>query len=187
MEKLLSLAQKISTEFPRFYLAGGTAIMFKYQHRESIDLDFFNGRSFSFRYQAKKVRDAFEVENEVEGQDNIDLFIDGVKVSFVYFPFASIKKTENWQGIRIASDADIFLNKVYAAGRRIDWKDPFDAAFLWEKNQWPMEEAKKDFECKFPDQSFEIHLGAMASLEDYPELPEEKLRLIQKMVEEVRK
>lgn len=172
MEQLLSLAQKVSARFPSFYLAGGTALMFKYEHRQSIDLDFFKKASFSFRYLSKKAREGFTVDQESEGDDNLDLFIEGTKVSFVFFPFDHVEDPDTWKGISIASDRDIFLNKVYAGGRRIDWKDPYDAAFLFERNDWEMTDLKRDFQAKFPDQSFEIHLGALASFEDYPELPD---------------
>lgn len=172
MEDLLSLAKRIAPLFPDYYLAGGTALMFKHQHRESIDLDFFKKDSFSFRRVASQMREHFRVTDEAEGTDNIDLFIDGVKVSFVYFPFENRLPVEGFGGISIASDRDIFLNKVYAGGRRVDWKDPFDAAFLWGEHDWSVQELQKDFEKKFPDQSFVIHLGALASFEDYPELPE---------------
>ncbi len=102
----------------------------------------------------------------------MDFRIEGVQVSFVFFPFQNIKKTERIKGIRIASDYDIFLNKIYAAGRRIDWKDPFDAAYLLKIHGWSREQVKHDFERKFPSQSFEIYLGALLSFEDYPELPD---------------
>jgi len=41
MERLFELALKVQKIFIDFYLAGGTAIMFKHNHRKSIDLDFF--------------------------------------------------------------------------------------------------------------------------------------------------
>ncbi len=72
----------------------------------------------------------------------------------------------------MASDYDILLNKIYVSGRRIEWKDPFDAAYLVRKYQWPIEQVKRDFERKFPSQSFEIFMGALLSFEDYPELPD---------------
>lgn len=40
MEALLKIARKVQSHFKDFYLAGGTAIMFRYKHRESYDLDF---------------------------------------------------------------------------------------------------------------------------------------------------
>lgn len=38
----MELALKVQKDFKDFYLAGGTAIMFKYGHRISEDLFFFS-------------------------------------------------------------------------------------------------------------------------------------------------
>lgn len=105
--------------------------MFKYRHRKNGSLDFFRYREFSKRKLTVKVRRMFPVEDVEEGIDDINFIINGIKVSFVYFPFKNIKRTEKIDGIKVAHDYDILLNKIYAAGRRIDPKDPYDFAFLF--------------------------------------------------------
>ncbi len=119
---------------------------------------------------AKKVNKLFPVENETHLEDNIDFIIRGSKVSFVFFPFQNILPMEKFQGVNFAADYDLFLNKIYVAGRRIDPKDPYDTAFLFEKYQWVKKKIKMDFEKKFPHQSYEIYLGALLNFDDYPEL-----------------
>lgn len=182
-ERVKKLAKEIQKNFKNFYLAGGTAIMLKYKHRISEDMDFFSSKAFSFLRLATKVRKLFRVEREERFEDNIDFFIEGLKISFVFFPFKNIKPLENFEGIKMASDYDIFLNKIYSAGRRIESKDVIDFAFLYTKYHWDKKTVKKDFEQKFPDQSFEIYLGAILSVEDYPDLDEKT----QKIVQEIRK
>ena len=44
--------------------------------------------------------------------------------------------------------------------------------FLLKKYNWQKEIVKRDFTRKFPDQSFEIYLGAILKFEDYPEIDE---------------
>ena len=183
--KLLDLAKKVSAVFPKYYLAGGTAIMLKHQHRQSYDLDFFNKKWFSFRHLAKKMRENFNISKEEHHEDNIDLIVDNIKVSFVFFPFENILKIEKYQGIRIASDYDLFLNKIYVGGRRIDKRDPFDAASLYKKYQWPINQVKKDFDNKFPDQSFEFALGALANSEDYPDLAKWTKEVLSEMINQI--
>lgn len=177
-EKLLKLAQEIQPHFSSFYLAGGTAIMLRNQHRISFDLDFFSYQSFSFRRLTSKLGKLFPVENETQLEDNIDFIVRGIKVSFVYFPFRNVLPVEKFKGIKFASDYDLFLNKIYVAGRRIDPKDPFDAAFLYEKSQWDKDRIKVDFEKKFPHQSYEIYLGALLNFEDYPELEKHVMEVL---------
>jgi len=172
MEKLFELAKKIQSLFRDFYLAGGTAIMLKYNHRESKDLDFFKEKPFSFNRLSIKIRKSFNIQTEERFIDNIDFYIDDIKVSFVFFPFKNILPIENFRGIKKASDYDIFLNKIYSAGRRVDPKDPFDAAFLYNIYQWDKTKVEEDFAVKFPNQSYKIYLGALLNFEDYGQLPQ---------------
>jgi hypothetical protein len=169
-DNLLQLAGEVQKQFKNFYLAGGTAIMFRHRHRQSYDLDFFRTKSFSYNRLATKARDCFPVENEIRLEDNIDFFIRNIKVSFVFFPFENRQPVEELRGVNLASDYDLFLNKIYVAGRRVDPKDSFDTAFLYRKHRWNKAQIKADFEAKFPDQSYEIYLGALLHFEDYPGL-----------------
>lgn len=169
-KKMFLLAKKIQENFKEFYLAGGTVLMLKYKHRISVDVDLFNERYFSKRRVSQKIRKVFKVSKEEEGIDNIDFFIEDIKVSFMYFPFKNIEPLERLRGLKITSDYDIFLNKIYAAGRRIEPKDPIDFALLYKKYRWEKEKVKKDFSRKFPGQDFELYLGAILNIEDYPGL-----------------
>ncbi len=171
-ERMKKLAKEIQKHFKNFYLTGGTALMFKYNHRKSEDLDFFSQKEFSFTRLSAKVRKIFDVQKE------------DVKVSFILFPFKNINPIENFEGIKIDSDYDIFLNKIYASGRRIEPKDVIDFSFLYEKYRWKKEKVKRDFEKKFPSQSFEIYLGAILSIEDYPSLDDKTLEIIEKVKRE---
>lgn len=180
-QKLKTLAIQIQQVFPAFYLAGGTNLMFKYNHRISTDLDFFSEKSFSFARLTDKVLKKFPVERYERKEDNIDFWLNNIKVSFVFFPFKNAEKLQKFFQIKMASDIDIFLNKLYVSGRRIDNKDIFDIAFLYEKYQYQKDYVKALFEKKFPFQSFEIFLGAVFSLEDYPGLNTQTKKTILKM------
>lgn len=110
-KSLFKLAKEINKLFPSFYLAGGTALMFRHKHRISVDLDFFSQKPFSYARLSTKIRKNFIVEAEENLGDNIDFFIESKKVSFVFFPFKNIFPLENLNEIMIASDYDIFLIK----------------------------------------------------------------------------
>lgn len=133
---------------------------------------------------ATKVRKIFKVDREERFEDNIDFLIESLRIYFVFFPFMNIKPLENFEGIKMASDYDIFLNKIYSAGRRIESKDVIDFAFLYKKYGWNKNSVKKDFEWKFPHQSFEIYIGAIQSIEDYPDLDENTIRIVQEIKKE---
>ncbi|MCM8811419.1 MAG: nucleotidyl transferase AbiEii/AbiGii toxin family protein [Candidatus Omnitrophica bacterium] len=180
-EKLKKLALDIQKNFKDFYLGGGTALMFKYNHRISEDLDFMKEKEFSFLRLSSKIRKLFNVDKEEKFTDNIDFIIDGIKVSFIFFPFKNIKPVENYEGIKIASDYDIFLNKIYSADRRIETKDLIDFAFLYKKYGWEIDKVKSDFQKKFPLQDFYIYLGAIFCVEDYPDIDEKTLKVIEEI------
>ncbi len=178
--RMLNLGREIQKRFPSFVLGGGTAIMFRYNHRESIDLDFFFNEDISFTSIIRKIQKNFDIEglNQQPGADNLDIFIDKIKVSFILFPFKAINNTEDVGGIITFSDYDLFLNKIYACGRRIIWKDPYDMAFLWEKFNYDLNMARRNFKEKFFGQDFDLYLKAATSVEDYPEL-QDKPEIIQ--------
>jgi predicted nucleotidyltransferase component of viral defense system len=184
IEKMKLLAIEIQKHFKNFYLSGGTALMIKHKHRISEDLDFFSKKEFSFTKLASKVKENFKVQKEERFEDNIDFIIEDIKVSFIFFPFENINPIELFEGIKIDSDYDIFLNKIYSAGRRIESKDIIDFAFLWKKYKWERKKVKMDFERKFPHQSFEIYLGAVFSIEDYPELDKKTVKIIKEVMKE---
>jgi len=183
IEKIKTLSREVQRHFKNFYLAGGTALTLRHGHRISEDLDFLSQKPFSFTRLSYRIRKIFNPEREERFEDNIDFIIKGIKISFVFFPFENINPLENFEGIKMASDYDIFLNKIYSAGRRIESKDVIDFAFLWKKYKWGKKSVKRDFEKKFPAQSFEIYLGAILSTEDYPDLNAETIKTVEEIKE----
>ncbi len=180
--KLLTLASHVQPYLRGFYLAGGTAIMFRHKHRVSTDLDFFSYSWFNRERRLAMLRRHFSIEDVIFGEDNVDVFIEGIKVSLVYFPYKNIERVKEWEGIRMASDYDIFLNKLYAVTRRTETKDVIDVAFLYKTYRWNVEDVARDFENKFPGHRFALALGAVANFDDYPDLPEWAKKEVLKMV-----
>ncbi len=175
-KRLVFLAQEIEAAIPDLYLAGGTAIMIKYEHRISYDLDFFSEHGKLSRLESR-MRKRYEPEIErivrFPGSDNIDVFLRGIKLSFVGFPFPNMEPTETHSGIRTASDRDLLLNKIYVAGRRVESKDPVDIGCLLAQHpDWTMAAVRSDFRTKFKDEKFEIYLAAVMAFDDYPGLDE---------------
>jgi len=183
-ERIKGLAKTIQKNFRNFYLAGGTALVMKYKQGISEDLDFFSNKAFSFLRLSAKLRKILKVEREERFEDNIDFLIEGIKVSIIFSLFENIKPLESLEGIKVASDYDIFLNKIYSARRRIESKDDVDFAFLYQLYRWDKYSVKKDFEKKFPDQSFEIYLGAILSTEDYHDLNKKTLEILKEVERE---
>jgi len=165
MKKILKYQQAVLKALSRkaagFYLAGGTALsLFYFQHRLSVDLDFFT-RDFEFsavKALVKHLEDVLGKEISLVGQTQDEksskmavyniLFTkaDILKIDFVEDTVELLKKPKDIDGIDVLSLEDIYVRKIYAlagmikitdeAGRdkfiggRADAKDFYDIYFL---------------------------------------------------------
>ncbi|MFH1504800.1 MAG: nucleotidyl transferase AbiEii/AbiGii toxin family protein [Candidatus Omnitrophota bacterium] len=151
----------LSGKIDDFYLAGGTALsLFYFQHRLSIDLDFFTPN-----FSNKQVEDIIACL-KISLKKNIKLTAqsltdkrtkmmvyrihfsnkDDLKIDFVEDVFPLIKQPKNIEEIKVLSLEDIYLRKIYAIvgalpilneigktnliGGRIEAKDFYDLYFL---------------------------------------------------------
>ena len=163
LEKIAQVARLVQSRFPKFYLAGGTAIMLKHRHRLSTDLDFFHP-DFSTSRMLYRIRKTFGVSDAAVVGDSVVFTYSGIKTSFICFPFENVAPCEEHNGIVMASDLDLLLNKLYSIGRRIEWRDYYDFAFLLRIHRYNLKELKELFERKF-SQDFELFAKAASSID----------------------
>ena len=116
----------------RFYLAGGTALSLILGHRKSIDLDFF---SASFPKTEILLAGLKPLNPKIINQDKgtLDLYIDGVKVSFLEYNYPLIGDFLEFDGVRLASLSDIACMKLSAISSRGSKKDFIDLYFILKK------------------------------------------------------
>jgi len=127
--KLLSFVRLFSKDFG---LVGGTAVAFYIGHRQSIDFDLFSNKEFDNKQirrvisaNNKKIKHVFKDE-----KDEYTVLIDGVKFTFLYYPF-KIKFSENFENmIKLPSLLTLGAMKAYVLGRRAKWKDYVDLYFI---------------------------------------------------------
>lgn len=114
-----------------FYLAGGTALALQIGHRISVDLDFFSIEPIK-KTLFHKIEETIggTISVLVNTKNELTLFIDGVKVTFLHYPFALKEKLVANQIVPIASIRDIASMKAYAMGRRRSLKDYVDLYFI---------------------------------------------------------
>jgi hypothetical protein len=111
-----------------FYLAGGTALALQINHRVSVDFDLFCGRPIG-----RKVLHAVESEfatNDrevmVNNADELTVNIDGVKFTFLHYPFPLRLPLFDEEPIPLLSAKEILASKAYTIGRRGEFKDYVD-------------------------------------------------------------
>ncbi len=121
-----------------YYLAGGTNLALRENHRKSIDLDLFVNKDFSIvqsNYINIKLKESFGSRYINTSVSNAGIFggIDGVKVDLVNFPYDLSKPLEMIKNYRLASEIDIAAMKINAITGRGSKKDFYDIEKLLEK------------------------------------------------------
>lgn len=114
--------------FPGFYLAGGTALALQLGHRVSADFDLFSGQDIPKTLLAavEKIFSGRSLNVSVNNSDELTVFVDGVKTTFLRYPFPVLRELAEYNGLQILSGAEISATKSYTIGRRGSFKDYVD-------------------------------------------------------------
>lgn len=125
-----------------FYLAGGTGLALQLGHRRSDDLDFFSiqpAELIEAESVTERIEKAFGRRSpslETRASSQLTWRIDGVKVSFIAYPFpllyglVDLDPSMNLGKVRAASVREIAAMKSYALGRRAVARDYIDLYFV---------------------------------------------------------
>jgi hypothetical protein len=120
------------SQFKReYYLVGGTAIALYIGHRRSIDFDMFKFLAISHKKNLDRiVNSGYEHSVTRRVTEQMNLIVNGVKVTFFQYPFPVKPSTTFEDYFRLPSLLDLAAMKAYALGRRSKWKDYVDLYFL---------------------------------------------------------
>ena len=129
----------LSGKIDDFYLAGGTALsLYYFQHRESVDLDFFTRRLDKMRVLeiinllSHKLNKKIELIAQSQANKNMvrvmvySMRIDknhSLKMDFVEDYLGLIKTPKLINGIRVLSLEDINIRKIYALTGTLEKED----------------------------------------------------------------
>jgi hypothetical protein len=119
-------------KFDGFYLAGGTALALQIGHRISVDFDLFSEKEIGENLLAK-VKRVFEGKTiilSVNNPDELTVFIDNVKTTFLRYPFPVKNKFIDYGGVELLDAEEIAATKAYSVGRRGTLKDYVDLYFI---------------------------------------------------------
>ena len=169
-EKRQVVFSLLERNFPKFVLAGETAIALQIKHRKSYDFDFFLADPVSKKLLNKinGLFSAYQVRPVVDTSDELSVILDGeIKLSFIYFPFPALHEYVGDETMRLFDVRDLASNKAYAIGRRGVWRDYVDVFFLL-KNSLKFEEilleTKQRFGGNFDEKLFLQQLVYFADL-----------------------
>jgi hypothetical protein len=103
-----------------FYLAGGTGLALQIGHRKSEDFDFFSVNPFDgnrFALEIGGVNVIQQYPGTVHG------VLNGIRLSFRYYPIPLINEPFLWEGIKIATVPDLIGEKFKTIAQRGAKKD----------------------------------------------------------------
>ena len=137
-ENRYKLLKKISevVSIDKYYMIGGTALSLQLGLRESYDFDFCVEDEFNNELLLKELKSIGDVEVIQSQKGTCDVLLNGVQVSFFYYPNKVIKdfvKVEEMSKLKLASILDIAVMKLVAIGGRGAKKDFFDLYNIIEK------------------------------------------------------
>lgn len=141
---LKNITEKIS--IPEFYMMGGTALSIQLGLRESFDFDFCVPNIFNNEILLQELKEIGEIEVKQNQKGTCDVILNGVQVSFFYYPNPVIKEyiiPEEMPKLKMASTLDIAVMKVVAIGGRGAKKDFFDLYNILNKNNITIDELAK--------------------------------------------
>ncbi len=119
-----------------FYLAGGSAVAWRFGHRRSIDLDLFSDASDASLSAVITQMTQLGAEVVAETDIAVNLDASGVPVDVVRYPYAPLERpTIGPGGFRIASNIDLAVMKVSAISRRGLRRDFWDLHVLMTKGR----------------------------------------------------
>jgi len=141
-------------------------------HRLSVDFDLFcpDGIPKTLLSKAKKVFNDNTVGAAVNNPDELTVFIDEYKITFLRYPFSVLFNFVIYKGIKLLDLREIAVAKAYTIGRRGMYKDYIDLYFLISKENISINEIIKLSEKKYKDEfNSRLFLEQLIYLEDVEE------------------
>jgi Nucleotidyl transferase AbiEii toxin, Type IV TA system len=142
------------SRFDDFYLAGGTGLALQLGHRISVDFDLFIDGAIK-RSLLPRVQTVFgpsrTISILISNPDELTVLIDGVKLTFLSYPFPTLDPLVRLDGVFVLSVREIAATKAYTIGRRGSFKDYVDLYFVLAEEHASLKEVIDLAERKYGD------------------------------------
>ena len=159
--------------FDDFYLAGGTGLALQINHRISVDFDFFcQGEILkSLLEKVEKVFVGHKIKISVNNSDELTVFVDEVKITFLRYPFPIYSYCIEIGGVKVIRAKEIGFSKAYSIGRRGSYKDYIDLYFLLKSGCVSLKDIVRDCKKIFGDGfSDRLFLEQLVYMDDVDEI-----------------
>lgn len=142
-------------------------------HRVSVDFDFFSQKEIS-RGLLTKAGDLFNGLKSavaVNNKDELTIFVDGTKITWLYYPYPVKQKLVSYREIPLLSIGEIGATKSYTIGRRGEFKDYVDLYFILSEEHASLQEIIKLAEAKYKQEfNARLFLEQLTYLDDLDEV-----------------
>lgn len=147
-EKRYQLLKNITEtiSIPNYYMIGGTALSLQLGLRLSYDFDFCVPEQFNNEVLLQELKALGKIEVKQNQKGTCDIILNGVQVSFFYYPNILIDEfitTNEMPRLKMASILDIAIMKLVAIGGRGAKKDFFDLYHIIDKCDFTVEQLAK--------------------------------------------
>ena len=179
--KQKKIFEKIS-EFPGFYLVGGTALALQIGHRISIDFDLFSSKNISPSLigKVRRVFKEFKVKTILDHPEQLSVVVEGVKVDFVKYKFPVVLGLIEFKNVKMLKVPEIAAMKAYALNYRGTFKDYVDLYFILKDKHSTLTEIKRIADKKYKQEfNFRLFLEQLIYLKD---LEKEEIKFLKKKV-----
>ena len=113
-----------------FYFASGTGLALHLGHRLSRDLDFFSPELFDEEALLHRLQSLPELAVRSRSSYTLHCDIQGVKVSFLGYPYPLLYPLADLRGAKVADPRDIACMKISAIASRGTRRDFVDLYFM---------------------------------------------------------
>lgn len=148
-----------------FSIGGGTGLSLQLGLRTSSDFDFFTNKHFNTDVLLNKLNNKFKNEIEIIAKEErlsiLDLFIQGIKVSFFEYSHSILEASipfEKFLPLSLLSIKDICGMKAIAIIQRGTKKDFFDMYFIIKYLNLSAESLLSLIDKKYHDENLKISL-----------------------------
>ena len=135
-----------------YYMIGGTSLSLQLGLRESYDFNFCVPEEFNNELLLEELQKLGQTSVRQNQKGTLDVILNGVQVSFFYYPNSVIKEFVNpkeMPKLKLASILDIAVMKVVAIGGRGAKKDFFDLYNILNKSNITIDELAKGLLQKY--------------------------------------
>ena len=112
------------------------ALALQIGHRISVDFDLFCDDNIdrALLQQVRRVFGEINIFPLVNNADELTLLVNGVKMTFLRYPFPPLEPFVVYENVSLLSVREIAVTKAYTIGRRGLYKDYVDLYFIIAEN-----------------------------------------------------